>query len=181
MSKFKSFASAMLAELAIAVTLGVRADAQASAAPPTLPDQAGAELQQMTVTGYVAPRVGDGTQPVHTINQDFIQRQGDQTVSDVIQRLPQNIGSFTPVVNPGNTFSPGGSSVSLYGLGFSSTLVLIDGYRQTLFPYPQSGFMPFVNLNNIPLPPPHPTDILKVHTNPLYASDPISALITLIH
>ena len=84
----RSFASAMLAALALAVTLGVSADAQAPAAPPTLPDQGGGELQQMTVTGYVAPRVGDGTQPVHTINQDFIQRQGDQTVSDVIQRLP---------------------------------------------------------------------------------------------
>ena len=180
MSKFKSLASAMLAELALAVTLGVRADAQASAAPPTLPDQGGGELQQMTVTGYVAPRVGDGTQPVQTINQDLIQRQGDQTVSDVIQRLPQNIGSFTPVVNPGNTFSPGGSSVSLYGLGFSSTLVLIDGYRQTLYPYPQGGFIPFVDLNSIPLAAVDRIEILKDSASSLYGSDAIAGVVNVI-
>jgi outer membrane receptor protein involved in Fe transport len=180
MCKLTSFASAMLAGLALAVTLGVRADAQTPAAPPILPDQGGGELQQMTVTGYVAPRVGDGTQPVHTINQDFIQRQGDQTVSDVIQRLPQNIGAFTPAVNPGNTFSPGGSSVSLYGLGFSSTLVLIDGYRQTLFPYPQSGFMPFVDLNSIPLAAVDRIEILKDSASSLYGSDAIAGVVNVI-
>src|SRR5712671_8169578 len=114
MSKIKYFSLALAAELVLGASVHAQAPATATPSPPTIPGLGGGELQQMTVTGYVAPRVGDGTQPVHTINQDFIQRQGDQTVSDVIQRLPQNVGSFTPLVGPGNTFSPGGSSVNLY-------------------------------------------------------------------
>jgi iron complex outermembrane recepter protein len=181
MSKFKHLGLAFSAELAIAVALGVSAHAQTPAtAPSTLPNQGGGELQQITVTGYVAPRVGDGTQPVHTLNQDFIQKQGDQTVSDVIQRLPQNVGSFTPLVNAGASFSPGGSEVNLYGLGFGTTLVLIDGYRQTLFPFPQNGFEPFVDLNTIPLAAVDRIEILKDSASSLYGSDAIAGVVNII-
>ena len=65
------------------------------------------------------PDVGEGTQPVVTIDQTYIDNQADQTVSDVIQRLPQNIGAFTPLVNAGDSFSPGAASANLYGVGFS--------------------------------------------------------------
>src|SRR3982074_1719973 len=57
-----------------------------SAAPQA--PSGGGELQKITVTGYIIPRVGDGPQPVTTLDQDFINKQADQTVSDVIQRLP---------------------------------------------------------------------------------------------
>jgi hypothetical protein len=42
------------------------------------------------VTGYLVPRIGDGPQPVVTLDQQFFKEQGDQTVADVLQRLPQN-------------------------------------------------------------------------------------------
>ena len=48
----------------------------------------GSELQKITVTGYIIPRVGDGPQPVITIDRNYIQQLGAQTVSDVLQRLP---------------------------------------------------------------------------------------------
>ena len=138
------------------------------------------QLQQVTVTGYIVPRVGEGTQPVSTIDQTFIEQQGDQTVSDVIQKLPQNVGSFTPIVNAGASFSPGGSSVSLYGIGFNTTLVLIDGYRQTLFPYPQNGFQPFVDLNSIPLAAVDRIEILKDGASSIYGSDAIAGVINVV-
>src|ERR1700756_4031187 len=47
-------------------------------------------LEQVVVTGYVVPRVGIGPAPVVTLDQDYIQKQGDQTVADVVLRLPQN-------------------------------------------------------------------------------------------
>jgi iron complex outermembrane receptor protein len=180
MSKFKHSGLAFVAELAIGITFGSSAFAQAPATPTTLPNQGGGELQTITVTGYIAPRVGDGTQPVHTLNQDFIQKQGDQTVTDVLQKLPQNVGSFTPIVNAGASFSPGGSEVNLYGLGFGTTLVLIDGYRQTLFPYPQNGFEPFVDLNTIPLAAVDRIEILKDGASSLYGSDAIAGVVNII-
>ena len=178
MINLKYFGLALAAEL----MLGVSAYAQAPATPTpsTIPGQGGGELQQITVTGYIAPRVGDGTQPVHTLTQDFIQKQGDQTVSDVIRRLPQNVGAFTPLVNAGASFSPGGSEVNLYGLGFGTTLVLIDGYRQTLFPFPQNGFEPFVDLNTIPLAAVDRIEILKDGASSLYGSDAIAGVVNII-
>jgi iron complex outermembrane recepter protein len=183
MSRSKYFGLACAAELALVVMLGANAYTQAPAAvanPPSIPGQGGGELQQITVTGYIAPRIGDGTQPVLTLDRDFIQKQGEQTVSDVLQRLPQNVGAFTPIVNAGASFSPGGSEVNLYGLGFGTTLVLIDGYRQTLFPFPQNGFEPFVDLNSIPLAAVDRIEILKDGASSLYGSDAIAGVVNVI-
>src|ERR1700723_3110418 len=127
------------AVVAVALTIaGTNAIAQTAEPSPAANSPAAGsgvenqgQLQTVTVTGYIVPRIGEGTQPVATIDQTFIENQGDQTVSEVIQRLPQNTGAFTQQVNAGATFSPGGSSANLYGVGFGSTLVLIDGYRLT--------------------------------------------------
>jgi hypothetical protein len=74
MSKFRCFGLALAAELA----LGVSAYAQAPASSPGAPTQGG-QLEQITVTGYVVPHVGDGSQPVVSLDRDFVERQGDQT------------------------------------------------------------------------------------------------------
>jgi iron complex outermembrane recepter protein len=183
MSRFNYFGLACAAELGIALALGASAYGQAPAVvtnPASIPGAGGGELQQITVTGYIAPRIGDGTQPVLTLDRDFMQKQGEQTVSDVLQRLPQNVGAFSPLVNAGASFSPGGSEVNLYGLGFGTTLVLIDGYRQTLFPFPQNGFEPFVDLNSIPLAAVDRIEILKDGASSLYGSDAIAGVVNII-
>src|ERR1700737_865998 len=160
MAKSTYFRIAMAAELTIAVALGMRAYAQTPATTPAAPGQGG-QLQKITVTGYIIPRVGDGPQPVITLDRNYLEQQGEQTVSDALQRLPQNSAAFTPAVNPGASFSPAASEVNLYGLGTNSTLVLIDGKRQTTFPFPQNGFQSFVDLISIPLAAVDRIEILK--------------------
>jgi iron complex outermembrane receptor protein len=178
MIKFKHFGLALVAELAVVATL-TSAHAQAPAPPPG-PGEQGGQLQQITVTGYVVPHVGEGSQPVVSLDRDFVEKQGDQTVSDVISRLPQNSGAFTPAVNAGSSFSPGASEVNLYGLGVSSTLVLIDGKRQTLFPFPQNGFQGFTDLNSIPLAAVDRIEVLKDGASAVYGSDAIAGVINVI-
>lgn len=179
MSRFERFCLAFAAELGILLTLGVGVYAQTPAANPAGTEQGG-QLEQITVTGYVVPHVGDGAQPVVSLDRDFVERQGDQTVSDVISRLPQNTGAFTPSVNAGASFSPGASEVNLYGLGVSSTLVLIDGKRQTLFPFPQNGFQGFTDLNSIPLAAVDRIEILKDGASAVYGSDAIAGVVNVI-
>jgi iron complex outermembrane recepter protein len=179
MSKFKRFGVALAADFAIAATLAISAHAQAPATPPAAAEQGG-QLQTITVTGYVVPRVGEGPQPVVTLDQNFISRQGDQTVSEVISRLPQNSQGFTPLVNPGASFSPSASEVNLYGLGTSSTLVLIDGKRQTIFPFPQNGFQGFTDLNSIPLAAVDRIEVLKDGASSIYGSDAIAGVVNVI-
>jgi iron complex outermembrane recepter protein len=175
------FRTSALAIVPIVVAAFItNSSAQQAADQTTIPGQGGGELQQITVTGYIAPRVGDGTQPVQTISRDFIEKQAYTSVSDVLQHLPQNVGAFTPLVNAGASFSPGGSEVNLYGLGFGTTLVLIDGLRQTLFPFPQDGFEPFVDVNTIPLAAVDRIEILKDGASSIYGSDAIAGVVNII-
>jgi iron complex outermembrane receptor protein len=137
-------------------------------------------LEQVVVTGYVVPRVGIGPAPVVTLDQDFIQKQGDQTVADVVLRLPQNVGGFTPMANPGASFSPGASAANLRGLGINSTLVLIDGLRQVPYPFPQNGTQSFVDLNSIPLAAVDRIEVLKDGASARYGSDAIAGVVNII-
>src|SRR6202022_787545 len=179
MAKSTYFRIAMAAELTIAVALGMRAYAQTPATTPAAPGQGG-QLQKITVTGYIIPRVGDGPQPVITLDRNYLEQQGEQTVSDALQRLPQNSAAFTPAVNPGASFSPAASEVNLYGLGTNSTLVLIDGKRQTTFPFPQNGFQSFVDLISIPLAAVDRIEILKDGASSIYGSDAIAGVVNVI-
>jgi iron complex outermembrane receptor protein len=174
----------VLLTLAFASNLCAQTEPSASPTPQSPTAGTGIEnqgqLQTVTVTGYIVPRVGEGTQPVSTIDETFIENQGDQTVSDVIQKLPQNTGAFTQMVNAGASFSPGGSAANLYGVGFNSTLTLVDGFRMTNGPFPQNGFQPFVDLNTIPLSAVERIEILKDGASSIYGSDAIAGVINVL-
>jgi hypothetical protein len=86
------FLAALVVASAIIVIVPIGASSQqapedvvttASTSPATI---AAGELEKVTVTGYLIPRVGGGPQPVFTIDQDFITKQADQTVNDVLNR-----------------------------------------------------------------------------------------------
>src|SRR3979411_2190476 len=115
MIRLKHFGLAFLAELAIAATMGVSAYAQAPA-PGPVPTEQGGQLQQITVTGYLIPRVGEGPQPVVTYDQDYVQKQGNQTVSEVLRALPFNVSSLSPLTFSGINSSPASAGVNLRGL-----------------------------------------------------------------
>jgi iron complex outermembrane recepter protein len=147
---------AALAAAALLAIAGTSQAQQSSPSPTPAADQVAAQqsdqLQQVTVTGYLVPRIGDGPQPVVTLDQQFFKEQGDQTVADVLQRLPQNSQSFNPSLNAGQSFSPGESTVNLRGLGVTETLTPVDGHRVAPFPFPQNGTESFVDLNAFPSP-----------------------------
>jgi iron complex outermembrane receptor protein len=157
--------------------------AQQATASPAANDQSGstgAELEKITVTGYVVPRVGDGPAPVTTLDAAYADRRGSQTVSDLIATIPQNVNAFTPTVNAGNSFAPAASAVNLRGLGVNSTLVLIDGRRQVVFPFAQSGTDNFVDLNSIPLAAVDRVEILRDGASATYGSDAIAGVVNFI-
>src|SRR5215469_1983524 len=170
-----TIARSSLAQEPAAAQTPAMATPPASEANPT-----STALQRIVVTGYVVPRVETGPAPVVTLDQDFISKQGDQTVADVILRLPFDVGSFTPGVNAGDSFSPGASAANLRGLGINSTLVLIDGLRQVPFPFPQDGTQSFVDLNSIPLGAVDRIEVLKDGASATYGSDAIAGVVNII-
>src|SRR5258708_8650056 len=89
----------VLLTLAFANNLCAQTEPSATPTPQSPTSGTGLEnqdpLQTVTLTGYVVPRVGDGTQPVATIDRTFIENPGAQKVSNVIQRPPHSGGPFT--------------------------------------------------------------------------------------
>ncbi|HKM59204.1 MAG TPA: TonB-dependent receptor [Chthoniobacterales bacterium] len=143
----------------------------------------GGELQQITVTGYIIPRVGNGAQPVTTFDRDFISKLASQTTTDFLQSLPGAEGNFNPGVTTGFTFSPASASIALKGLLPNDTLTLVDGLRFPNFPFPQEstqGAFSFVDLNSIPLSAIDRIEILNDGGSATYGTDAIAGVVNLI-
>ncbi len=154
---------------------------QNSEANPSNAQTSGGQLEQVTVTGYLIPRVGEGPQPVATLNQDFITKQAYQTVNDVLNNYPGGLSGQNAQMFAGNSNSPGTSAFNLKSLPIGSTLVLIDGFR---FPATgisiNGGTIPFVDLNSIPLAAIDRIEILKDGGSATYGDDAIAGVVNVI-
>ena len=188
----RTAAIATAAQLLVLCTLGITARAQ-TAAPTPAPapvsqtaaqgteQTSGGQLEQVTVTGYLIPRVGEGPQPVATLNQDFIQKQSYQTINDVLNNYPGGLSAQNAQTFAGNSNSPGTSAYTLKELPVGSTLVLVDGLR---FPTAgiaiNQGTVPFVDLNSIPLAAVDRIEILKDGGSATYGDDAIAGVVNVI-
>ena len=185
----KIFSNRSVAALAIAVVawvlLSVRLRSQETPGTPvtTVPagqnTASGTQLEKITVTGYIMPRIGDGPQPVETLTRDFIQKQGDQNLNDVLNRYPGGLSIQNTLSSPGNSNSPGSSFYGLRGL-FGATLVLIDGYRFPNYPIPTNSVQTFVDINSIPLAATDRIEILKDGGSATYGSDAVAGVVNVV-
>jgi iron complex outermembrane receptor protein len=149
-------------------------------APATEAISGGGELEKVTVTGYLVPRVGGGPQPVFTIDQDFITKQGDQTLNEVLNRYPGGLSQQNQLTIVGNSTSPAASAYGLRALPANDTLVLIDGYRFPSYPIPINGVETFVDINSIPLAGIDRIEILKDGGSATYGSDAVAGVVNVI-
>jgi iron complex outermembrane recepter protein len=138
------------------------------------------ELQQMTVTGYIIPRVGDGPQPVYTIDKTYTERQGAQTAAQILQALPTATNNFGQGFSAGNNSSPGADAVNLRGLGLNATLTLVDGQRFPAFPLPFNSAIGFVDLNSIPAAAVDNIQILKDGGSAVYGADAVAGVVNVV-
>jgi iron complex outermembrane recepter protein len=189
-----AFATAIQTVLLFGLNVG--AQAQTAAPSPAAPDQnatgaaatntgaaSSGELQQVVVTGYLIPRIGEGPQPVSTFDQDYIQKTGYQNVTDVLQSLPQAAANFNPGVTTGFGFSPAGASIALKGLPPNDTLVLVDGLRMPSDPFPQVSIdatINYVDINAIPLGAVDRVDILNDGGSATYGTDAVAGVVNFI-
>jgi iron complex outermembrane receptor protein len=137
--------------------------------------------ETVVITGSnIARSDYEGPQSTIIYDSKKIERTGARTVTEVLQKLPQNTAGFTEAVNTGLSFSPGAAAASLRGLGVSATLVLINGRRVAPFPLAQNGTDVFVDLNGIPLSAVDRIEILKEGASAIYGSDAIAGVINVI-
>jgi iron complex outermembrane receptor protein len=168
---------------AIATLISLVGIGAAQPAPQAAGQTGGGELERITVTGYIIPRIGEGPQPVISYDKDYISKTGQQTVTDVLQNLPAATGNFNPNVTTGFGFSPGSASIGLKGLPPSDTLILVDGQRFPVSALPQqstAGAISFVDINQIPVAAIDRIDFLNDGGSATYGSDAVAGVVNII-
>jgi iron complex outermembrane receptor protein len=124
--------------------------------------------------------VGDGPQPVVTLDQDYIEKRGQQNLGTVLETLPFANGNFNQTTSTGINTSPGSDAVNLRNLGVNATLVLVDGLRFPLFPLPLQLTQTFVDLNSIPIAAIDRIEILKDNGTATYGDDAVAGVINIV-
>jgi iron complex outermembrane receptor protein len=137
--------------------------------------------ERIEVTGSNIKRIDSETaSPVQVITRKEIERTGAQNLNDVLQNITgAGYGlddRFT------NGFAPGGGGVNLRGLGFNSTLVLVNGRRLPTYPFAQQvgTSQGFNDLQNIPLAAVDRVEVLKDGASAIYGADAVGGVINII-
>lgn len=147
----------------------------AQAAEPVQAEQA-TTLDRIQVTGSRIRQVDlETAQPVLSISRQDIERQGFQSVADILQNISA-VG--TPPISRASPLSAGeaagGTFISLRNLGAQRTLVLINGRRLGIT---TSGLS---DISSIPAVAVERIEVLKDGASSIYGSDAIAGVINII-
>ncbi len=134
----------------------------------------GERVEKIEVTGSYIKRVDlEGAQPIQTIDREYLDQTGYNSVSDVLREMSAN--SFGSGRETSGSVTGGTASVSLRGLGAQRTLILLNGRRLA-----KDGVDGTVDLNLIPMAAVERIDVLKDSSAALYGSDAMGGVINVI-
>ena len=141
-------------------------------------------MEEITVTGSHIRRKEqrDLASPLKAITSEEIAIQGAKDVADIIRNLTINTGSEYQVSGLFQPQTAGTSNINLRGLGLSSTLVLINGRRQTLHSIAkQDDGSSFVDTNSlVPKIMIERIDFLKDGAAATYGTDAVAGVANFI-
>jgi iron complex outermembrane recepter protein len=152
------------------------ADAEGPAAPAE-EAPAAAPITEVVVTGSRIVEPGlTSVSPVTTVSSEQIKASGVSRIEDLLNTMPQVMGSMTGDLSNGAT---GEATVNLRGLGDQRTLVLINGRR--LMPGdPTSGSSSAPDLNNIPAALVERVDVLTGGASSTYGADAVAGVVNFV-
>lgn len=160
--------------LAICISLAVSNTAYAQEGPTE-------EVEKIAVTGSYIKRAGvDAAEPIQVLDYNFIQSTGATTVAEVINKLSISSGSENQADSFTQASTQGTGNVNLRGLGLSSTLVLINGRRQTISGAITNDGSVFVDTSHIPVNAIQRIEILKEGAASTYGSDAVAGVVNFI-
>lgn len=164
---------------AIAMPFAFSVSAQTSADSD---EEAASTLDTVTVTGSRIKRAEvEGPAPVTIITRDDIDREGFQTVADVLSSLTQNTSRTFGGELATNSFTPNASIVNLRNLGPGYTLTLVNGRRLSDYPQPYNrDYSGVVNIGSIPSSIIERVEILAGGASAIYGSDAVAGVVNLV-
>lgn len=139
------------------------------------------EIEKISVTGsYIKRTSADAAEPVQILDHNFIQSTGATTVSELIGKLAISSGAENQADSFSQASTQGTGNVNLRGLGLSSTLVLINGRRQTMSGAITNDGSVFVDTSHIPIDAVEQIEVLKEGAASTYGSDAIAGVVNFI-
>ncbi|GAB2692540.1 TonB-dependent receptor plug domain-containing protein [Aliiglaciecola aliphaticivorans] len=139
------------------------------------------EPEKIQVTGsYIKRTSVDAAEPVQVLDYNYIQSTGATTVSELIGKLAISSGAENQADSFSQAASQGTGNVNLRGLGLSSTLVLINGRRQTISGALTNDGSVFVDTSHIPIDAIEQVEVLKEGAASTYGSDAIAGVVNFI-
>ena len=133
-------------------------------------------VERIEVTGSRINRTDMETaSPVTVISDDFIMKNGYQSVEEILSTQPSVAGMSLGASS--NNGSGGSATVNLRGMGEQRTLVLLNGRRMVASGI---GADSSVDLNTIPVAMIKSIEILKDGASAVYGSDAIAGVVNII-
>ncbi len=138
-------------------------------------------LDRVSVVGSRIKRSEvEGPAPVTVITRTDIDREGFQTVGDMLQTLTQNTtSSFTGDLAVSG-FTPNAQVVNLRNLGPGYTLTLINGRRPAQYPQPYNRDNNVANINSIPSSIVERVEVLTGGASAIYGSDAVAGVVNIV-
>lgn len=139
------------------------------------------KLEKVVVTGSLIGRSEiEGPAPITVISREDIDREGYQTVGDMLQSLSQNTtSSFTGDLAV-TGFTPNALVVNLRNLGPGYTLTLVNGRRPAQYPQPYNRDNNVVNVRAIPSSIVERVEVLTGGASALYGSDAVAGVVNIV-
>jgi outer membrane receptor protein involved in Fe transport len=162
-------------------TVDPNAPAATSTTAKAAPAGTAKKLEKVTVTGSNIERAEiEGPAPVVVITREDMEREGYQTVGDMLQQLPQNTtSSFTGDLAV-TGFSPNAQVANLRNLGPGYTLTLINGRRPAQYPQPYNRDNNVVNIRAIPTAMIERVEVLTGGASAIYGSDAVAGVVNIV-
>jgi iron complex outermembrane receptor protein len=157
--------------------------ATAIAAPAAAQEQPQQQIEEIVVTGtYIRrPSQFDSPSPLLNVDADQLAAQGHNEVGRVLEDLTINTGSQNNPDAFTQNFTTGTSNINLRGLGVSSTLVLVNGRRQTQSAVTTDRGENFVDISSLPpMIAFERIEILKDGATALYGSEAVAGVANFI-
>ena len=151
---------------------------QAAAQERVAVDRATDPVEEVVVTGShirgadVAPVVN-----VQVFERGQLEQTGASQVADLLKEIPANTGSA--LYNETGQLS-GTAQFQLRGLGFSSTLTLLNGRRAGIAPLSDKSGADFLDINQFPLAMIERVEVLKDGASAIYGSEAVAGVVNLV-
>ncbi len=145
-------------------------------------DGADDDVEEIVVTGsYIKRSQSDMPSPIQILDSEELRDIGASSLPELVNSLTINTGAQIYQNHLDQGRNAGTTNINLRGLGEASTLVLLNGTRNTLTPAVTGDGDQYVNLSAlVPMIAVERVEILKDGASSLYGSDAVAGVVNFI-